>query len=97
MSDFDYLKAKCQQFGNHFFDADTMDFFNSRIEKVIRVSPNEYRLITSEIMDDSYPRRFTVRHFTIDQAAGKVDDDNVSAFMEYDTFMNAKAHLMDRI
>ena len=97
MSDLNYLKAKCDQFGNYFFDRESMDFFNSRIHDVLRIGPKTYRVITSEQMDSIDPRMFTVREFVIDEANGNVDRDNVSGFMEYATIYEARNHIKDGI
>lgn len=52
------IKAANRAAGNHFFDADTMEFFRSRVEGGV-IGGRFF--ITSEQFDDAAPRRFTIR------------------------------------
>ena len=94
MSDLNYIKAKCEQFGNTFFDPEAMRFFNSRIGKVLRIDSNTYRIITSERFEDE-PRRYTVREFSI--MHNSVRTNSVSEFQEYATREEAIKHIKDGI
>lgn len=65
------------------FAKDAMKFFNSKIE----VRPNSYNyFITSEQMDESQPRAYTVRLWNVDtQKVNTMDE-----FMGYATLQEAK-------
>jgi len=53
------VAQKNRAIGRHWFDADTMDFFTTRIESGLILGSY---FITSEQYDDDAPRLFTVRH-----------------------------------
>lgn len=71
----------------HFFDPDTMRFFNSRIMRTVYYAgPSSIVFVTSERFDWNTPRRYTVRVWD-----GKsVNIDDVGEFQAYDT--SQKAH-----
>lgn len=72
--------------GGHFFDADTMKFFNSRIHDNLY---NNYWFITSEKDDfTSAPRRYTIRVFS-----GTYDRIASINFNKYPTLNDAKKDL----
>ena len=95
MSDLDYLKAKCDQFGNYFFTPGAMRFFNSRIGKVLRIDENTYRMVTSERMDMDSPRLYTVREFTV--LSDSVRDTVIGEFQQYTSTREANKHIKDGI
>lgn len=72
------LKAHVKACGSHFFDRDTMRFFNSKLEKVI---PGKGRscFVTSERYDDTTPRLYTVKKIV----GCKID--TVGKFQQYGT------------
>ena len=70
--------------GSHFFDADAMRFFNSRLETGgFEVNAGTV-FITSEQFDDETPRLFTVRLFH----NGSVTD--IGGFQRHKTLDSAK-------
>ena len=83
------MKAYNKQMGFHFFDADTMRFFNS---VVVAVHPPTEKnkpmggcvFITSERMDYNHPKGYTVRAMRFN---GSVE--SVSEFQEYDRLEDA--------
>lgn len=95
MSDLDYIKAKCDQFGYTFFERESMRFWNSRIGKVLRINENTYRMVTSERMDYESPRKYTVREFVIN--ANSITRSDVSEFQEFYTSHEANSHIKDGI
>lgn len=70
------LRAFMEDAGSHFFDRQTMKFFNSKLENVYAV-PDGALFITSERFGSSgAPRMFKVRHYVIGEvgATTVVDD-----------------------
>ena len=90
-----YLEQCNKHYGKHFFDADTLRFFNSRISNEIVVAASNERVlfVTSEKRDWNTPRLYTVR--VMDWSNGSVD--SVSEFQEYDTLASAKGRLRREI
>lgn len=101
MSDLNYLKAKCERYGNYFFDPGAMEFFNSHIHDIVRIDSTSrfksYRVITSDRMELTDPIRFTVRHFVIDDRDGRVTNRNASEFRQFETLNEARLHIRDGI
>lgn len=86
----DKIKAHNAQAGYHFFDADTLRFFSSRISAEIHkgryfVTSEQH---TSHIYGDS-PRRYTIREY--DPATGCVNTAQGCEFQEFATLAQAKA------
>ena len=48
---------------HHFFDPETIRFFNSRTLPEVYSGPGGVFFVTSEKMSDDSPRLYTVRHF----------------------------------
>jgi len=66
MFDIDDIKRKHRYTGGHFFDADTMRFFDSRILETVYQGPGGVFFLTSERFHGSTydgPRLYTVRKF----------------------------------
>ena len=54
---------KRSSLAGHFFDRNTMDFFNSRIESgIYRTGPRTGYFVTSELFEED-PRDYTVRRY----------------------------------
>lgn len=68
----------------HFFDRDTIRFFDSVIYPNVRTGYDGWYFITSEKFDTGWPRLFTIRK--IDEN-GKID--TVGKFQGYQTFEDA--------
>lgn len=79
------LKVECKMTGSHFFDADTMRFFRSRIAPRITHTEQGIVFITSEQFDSNSPRLYTVR---IMQENGQVKD--FGGFQGYKTLQAAR-------
>lgn len=78
------IKERSQQAGNHFFDKETMEFFDSRIGR--SVFGGRY-FITSEQFhhsDGSHPRKWTVR-----EAHDNGDITTVGEYQQYATSHDA--------
>lgn len=80
--------------GGHFFDADTMRFFDSQIEpKAIEIMTDdgvssEWVFVTSEQFDRNSPRLWSVRHW---KGTGKTVD-TIGEFQQYnDPYVAATA------
>jgi hypothetical protein len=68
----DQLIARVKRTGSHFFDRDTMKFWNSRVlpSSLTRVDADRFRFITSEQAFDDEQRLYAVR-----EARFQVDSD----------------------
>lgn len=65
------VKAANKAIGNHWFDADTMRFFDSRIESELI---NGRYFVSSEQFQDEYPRFYNVRSVEDDGKINTVRD-----------------------
>lgn len=83
--DIDDVVRENKQKGNHFFDDDTMEHFNSRVET--NLFYDKY-FVTSEKAPHEKQRFFTVRRVTDD-----FDVRTVGEFQAYDT----KSEAIDRV
>ena len=90
--DINYLKAKAEQAGNHFFDKGAMRFFNSRVlpSSFTKMDEGVYRFVTSERCDNE-ARFYTIREVTLDP----FDIVDVSEFQEYATGREAMKHIKE--
>jgi len=82
-----------KKLGKHFFDADSMRFFQSRILNTLVVRENRAYFITSEQFVASsgckHDRRYTIR--VMDLGTGDVD--KIGEFQQYATAREAKREL----
>ena len=61
----DDLITTSERLGGHFFDADTLKFFNSRIlSDLYRVDDSKGYFVTSERYEDE-PRTYSVRYYVV--------------------------------
>ncbi len=72
----DAIRTANRMSGGHFFDADTLRFFSSRILPTVHQGRYGVYFVTSERFDEDTPRRYTVRRF--DPATGSVDTVSVT-------------------
>lgn len=82
------IKDHNKQAGYHFFDADTMRFFRSRVSA--EVHKGRY-FVTSEQHASRYgdsPRRYTIREYN--SATGSVETATGCEFQEFETLAQAK-------
>jgi len=82
-------KAISKANGGHFFDAQSMRFFNSKIES--ELIEGRY-FITSERYELDSPKLFTIRQIS---EAGQILDD-LGKFQEFDTLHGALVALGER-
>jgi hypothetical protein len=77
-------KAIAKDQGSHFFDADTLRFFNSRVSEMVYSTTDGKTMffVTSERMDWTTPRLYTVRKATLGET-GIFDISTVGEFQEY--------------
>lgn len=83
------IKLANRRAGQHFFDADTMRFFRSRVGD--KVYGGRY-FITSEQFDDEAPRLYTIREA---MPNGHIED--ASEFQAYRTRAQAQAAIYQRL
>lgn len=75
--------------GSHFFDRAAVRFFNSKVESPIIAS---HFFITSERMEKSDPKRYTIRYF--EQTNGEMMcSRELGEFQEFETLAAAKTAL----
>ncbi|NOQ37585.1 hypothetical protein GQ472_01725 [archaeon] len=86
---FDKMKTMSRKAGLHWFDKDSMSFFNSKLHGTVFVSPakNVYFISSETFEEDNpdYPRKYTIRQFN--PRDGSVSE--VGGFQAYDTFGDA--------
>lgn len=82
------IKSLAMSSGSHFFDADTLRFFSSRVSSRVHVGVSGRRVyfVTSEQYDTGYVRKYTVRKIHV--CNGRID--TVGEFQAYRT--SAQAH-----
>ena len=90
----DYIKAKAEQAGNHFFDEDAMRFWDSRVlpSSFVKVTGDVYRFVTSEKNWQS-DRRYTIRE--VDMRNGRFVVNTIGNFQQYATGREAKKHIKE--
>ena len=90
------LKRECKRISNHFFDKNTMSFFNSIVESGL-LKNNTF--ITSERCHEDDKKLFTIRKITQHDNSEDIDIKTVSEFQEYKTLDTAlrQAKLMTTI
>ena len=81
----------------HYFDADTMRFFKSRIGQAAKVG-DVWFFVTSERCDwgDGYPRMYTLRAFRVgqwEQGSRKGTIRDLTSFQQFDTGGKANTRL----
>lgn len=72
------LRREVKASGSHFFDADTLRFFNSR---VLNTFIGGRFFVTTERMEDSEPRSYTVRYFY--RHGGYLTSENIGDFRQH--------------
>lgn len=82
------MKKAVKVSGNHFFDKDAMEFFNSKIETSL-FSGSFF--VTSEYMDDPAEARYTARYFTHNEETGTYSHHDIGGFNVHETVALAKA------
>ena len=66
INNIDQLITTSERLGGHFFDDDTMEFFNSRVlSDLYRVNDSEGYFVTSERFDYMSPRTYSVRYYVV--------------------------------
>ena len=79
--------------GHHFFERDTMSFFNSRVEGFVGGSRKlGAYFVTSEQFEEGYPRLYTVR---VQSSDGRIS--TVGDFQQYSTLEAAKVAAWDLV
>ena len=65
INNIDQLITTSERLGGHFFDKDTMKFFNSRVlSDLYRVDDSKGYFVTSERYEDE-PRTYSVRYYVV--------------------------------
>ena len=80
------LKQYARECGSHFFDADTMRFFRSRVAPRVYHMATGIVFITSEQFDANSPRLYTVR---IMREGANFDD--IDGFQAHSSLRQARA------
>lgn len=98
--DIDELIRLVKATGSHFFDADTMRWFRSRVDDYVYAGPDGWYFVTSEkhVAHTSYgsinePRRYTVRRLSIVTCDNGSDDlrlYELEGFQMYRTLTTAR-------
>ncbi|NIH58282.1 hypothetical protein, partial [Brooklawnia cerclae] len=88
------IRERAKRAGSHFFDADTMRFFSSRLLEVTWLTADVARIVTSD-RPPSGPRCYSVReaHFIANRAT--VERAYFDTLATYATAATARRHLRD--
>lgn len=81
------MKIRSMQMDHHFFDPDSMRFFDSRI---CTGADDNGLFVTSERFDRTSPRLYTIRRFIYETGAVET----VGEFQQYATLAEAKRHVL---
>ena len=91
--------SQLERYSGHFFDADTMRLFGSRLHSRIYPVGNGAYFVTSELSHNGSDRRYTVRFATVKiDDGGKIafDIDIAGEFRQYATRSGAHAAARNR-
>ena len=83
------LKQRVKECGSHYFDRDTMRFFNSKLEGVYE-GPNGAYFVTSEVPPGG-SRKYTVRLFDEAKCRVATIPSHAEGFLKYATKNDAAA------
>lgn len=78
------IKNAAKTAGSHWFDRDTLSFFNSRINNKIYPTTAGAYFVTSEQQDETHPRLYSVRYCSDD---GQID--TIGEFQAHETSRDA--------
>lgn len=80
------IKAAAEKHGSHWFDRDTMKFFNTKLQSKVHpmVDTGDILFVTSERMDAYHPRRYSIRRAYFDEG-GRFQIRTIGDFQEYAT------------
>src|SRR5690554_3086871 len=77
------IKAAAEKHGSHWFDRDTMAFFNTRLQsKAYPMDNGDILFVTSERMDADHPRRHSDRRAYFAEG-WRVQCRTIGGFQEY--------------
>lgn len=100
----DEIRNRAEKHNSHFFDADTMRFFSSRISELMWSEGNlkDYEnepiyFITSEADKSSFKHSGSVRAYTIRKISVDGDVDTVGEFQGHATLNDARHEIMNLI
>jgi hypothetical protein len=89
------LKAINAGHGGHFFDADAMRFFNSKVHGPVYTGTDGWYFVTSERNDGAFgspsnPRKYTVRRMDKEGDISEPEEDGHDNFQRHDTLKYAQ-------
>ena len=91
----DEIRSRAQKNGSHFFDADTMRFFSSRISELMWEKGNDIYFITSEADKGYIKHKGSIRAYTVRKCTKEGSIDKVSDFQEYPTLAQARSAIKE--
>ena len=91
----DEIKTRAEIGSPHFFDADSMRFFSSRVSELCwRVGEDIY-FITSEADKGYIKHKGSVRAFTVRKCDKRGDIDTIGEFQGHETLNEARSKIKD--
>lgn len=84
------VKIRAEEAHSHFFDADTMRFFSSRVSELCWNKGMDIYFITSEADKSSFKHSGSIRAFTIRKCSIDGNIDTIGKFQEYSTLNEAR-------
>lgn len=91
----DDVKERSKKGDKHFFDADAMRFFSSRISELAWQKGNDIYFITSEADKGYIKHKGSIRAYTVRKSTIEGNIDKVSEFQEHATLRQARNHIKE--
>lgn len=86
----DEVKTRSEKNAKHFFDADTMRFFSSRVLELAWKKADEIYFITSEADNGRIKHQGSIRAFTVRKSNANGSIDTIGDFQEHATKRDAQ-------
>ena len=86
----DQVRTRAEKGSPHFFDADTMRFFSSRISELCWKKEDDIYFITSEADKGPYHHKGSIRAYTVRVCDINGDINTIGKFQEHATLRDAR-------
>ena len=89
------VRSRAQKVGSHFFDADTMRFFSSRVSELMWKKGDDIYFVTSEADKGHIKHKGSIRAYTVRKCSKEGSIDPISDFQEYPTLAQARTAIKE--
>ncbi len=93
----DEVKTRAENGDSHFFDADTMRFFSSRVSELAWKKDDDIYFITSEADKGRYQHTGSIRAYTVRKCSMFGGIDTIGDFQGHATLRDARKAIMEMI